>query len=64
MPADEQSQIFDPFFRGRRAVIGQIHGTGLGLHLVKNIVMAHGGTVQVKSAAGKRTEFVMHIPAA
>jgi signal transduction histidine kinase len=64
VPADEQGHIFDPFFRGRRAVSDQIHGTGLGLHLVKNIVVAHGGTLQVKSAAGKRTEFVMRIPAA
>jgi signal transduction histidine kinase len=64
VPADEQAHIFEPFFRGRRAVNDQIHGTGLGLDLVKKIVVAHGGTVQVESAAGKQTEFVMRIPAA
>jgi signal transduction histidine kinase len=64
IPPEEQQQIFDPFFRGRRAVSDQIHGTGLGLDLVKRIVDAHGGTVQVKSAAGKPTEFVLRIPAA
>jgi signal transduction histidine kinase len=64
VPADEQAHIFEPFFRGRRAVNDQIHGTGLGLDLVKKIVTAHGGTVRVKSAAGKQTEFVMRIPAA
>ena len=31
IPADEQAHIFEPFFRGRRALQDQIHGTGLGL---------------------------------
>jgi signal transduction histidine kinase len=42
----------------------QVHGTGLGLNLVKGIVEAHGGTVTVKSAAGKGTEFQILLPAA
>ena len=41
IPLDEQKHIFDPFFRGRRAVQDQIHGAGLGLNLVKKIVEAH-----------------------
>lgn len=64
IPADEQGQIFDPFFRGRRAVEDQVHGTGLGLNLVKKIVEAHGGTIRVTSDPTKGTEFVMLIPAA
>ena len=64
IPADEQPHIFDAFFRGRRAVSDQIHGTGLGLDLVKKIADAHGGSVQVRSAAGRQTEFVLRIPAA
>ncbi len=64
IPADEQAQIFDPFFRGRRAVEDQVHGTGLGLNLVRKIVEAHGGTIRVKSEPSKGTEFVMTIPAA
>ena len=35
--------IFEPFYRGRSAVDGQIQGSGLGLSLVKEIVDAHGG---------------------
>jgi signal transduction histidine kinase len=64
IPADEQGQIFDPFFRGRRALQDQIHGTGLGLNLAKKIIEAHGGSIQVKSAAMKGAEFVVRLPAA
>ena len=64
IPADEQDQIFDAFFRGRRALQDQIHGTGLGLSLVKQIVEAHGGQIQVKSRPTEGTEFVIRIPAA
>jgi signal transduction histidine kinase len=63
IPADEQSQIFDPFFRGKRAIQDQIHGTGLGLNLVKKIVEAHGGTIQVKSEPASGTEFIVRLPA-
>jgi signal transduction histidine kinase len=64
IPADEQAHIFEPFFRGRRALQDQIHGTGLGLNLAKKIVEAHGGSIQVKSAAMKGTEFMVRLPAA
>jgi signal transduction histidine kinase len=63
IPADEQGQIFDPFFRGRRALQDQIHGTGLGLNLAKKIIEAHGGSIQVKSAAMKGAEFIVRLPA-
>jgi signal transduction histidine kinase len=64
IPLDEQPHIFDPFFRGRRAVQDQIHGTGLGLNLVKKIVEAHGGSIRLKSEPMKGTEFIVRIPAA
>ena len=64
IPSDELGHIFDPFYRGKRAVEDQIHGTGLGLSLVKRIIEAHGGTITVQSEPGKGTEFVARIPAA
>jgi signal transduction histidine kinase len=64
IPPDEQDLIFEPFFRGRRAIEDQIHGTGLGLNLVKSIVEAHGGTITVKSASGEGTVFTVRLPAA
>jgi signal transduction histidine kinase len=64
IPADEQPRVFDAFFRGRRAVQDQVHGTGLGLNLVKKIVEAHGGSVGVESAPGQGTAFIVRLPAA
>jgi signal transduction histidine kinase len=64
IPREEQDSIFDPFFRGRRAIEDQVHGTGLGLNLVKGIVEAHGGTITVNSAPGQGAEFTIRIPAA
>jgi signal transduction histidine kinase len=63
IPSDEQAHIFDPFFRGAKAVQDQIHGTGLGLSLVKKIVEAHGGTIRVKSEPMKGAEFIVTLPA-
>ena len=64
IPQDEQKHIFEPFFRGRRAVENQIHGAGLGLNLAKKIVEAHGGTMRVEREPGQGTEFIVRIPAA
>ena len=64
IPPEEQKHVFDAFFRGRRAVQDQIHGTGLGLHLVKRIVEAHGGTVSLESELGAGSTFIVRIPAA
>jgi signal transduction histidine kinase len=64
IPADEQSRIFEAFFRGRRAVQDQIHGTGLGLNLTRKILEAHGGSIHMKSASGAGAEFIVRLPAA
>ena len=62
IPADEQKHIFDAFFRGRKSLRDQIHGTGLGLNLVKKIIEAHGGTVEVQSEPGAGSSFILRIP--
>jgi signal transduction histidine kinase len=63
IPQEEREHIFDSFYRGRRAIHDQIHGTGLGLTLAKKIVEAHGGTIAVKSHLNRGTEFIVRIPA-
>jgi two-component system phosphate regulon sensor histidine kinase PhoR len=52
---DELSKIFRPFFRGRRALEAQVRGTGVGLSVVRHVVDAHGGTIQVESEPGEGT---------
>jgi signal transduction histidine kinase len=64
IPAEEQPRIFDAFFRGHRAVADQVHGTGLGLNLVRQIVEAHGATIEVTNGAASGAEFVVRIPVA
>lgn len=55
-------QIFEPFFRSKEVVDAQIHGNGLGLSLVKQIVTAHGGTVRAESEIGKGSKFTIDVP--
>jgi signal transduction histidine kinase len=64
IPAEELPHIFDPFYRGADAVARQIHGNGLGLSLVRRIVIAHGGRVNVNSRAGVGSSFTITLPAA
>ena len=52
--AEDRKHIFEPFYRGREAVSRQIQGSGLGLHLVRRIVEAHGGSVSVQSEPARQ----------
>ena len=60
IPADERPRIWDRLFRGD--VSRTERGLGLGLSLVKAVVEAHGGSVQVKSEPGKGSMFVVSLP--
>jgi signal transduction histidine kinase len=64
IPAADLPHIFEPFYRGSHAVAGQIHGNGLGLSLVKRIVVAHGGRVSVSSKPNVGTTFTLTLPVA
>ena len=55
--------IFEPFYRGQEALASQIHGTGLGLCMVRKSATDMGGDVTVKSAPGKGSIFTIHLPA-
>lgn len=63
IPGPELKRIFDPFFRGRAARADQIEGSGLGLSLVRRIVDAHDGELQVSSEPGEGTTFTVELPA-
>lgn len=61
IPASELPHVFEPFFRGRRAIDEQIHGTGLGLALVRSAIESCGGEVDVRSRPGELTEFFVRL---
>jgi signal transduction histidine kinase len=64
IPAADLPHIFEPFYRGSDAIERQIHGHGLGLSLVRRIVVAHGGQVTVATRPGAGTSFTITLPAA
>ncbi len=51
-----QERLFEPFFTTRA------EGTGLGLAIVRGVAEAHGGRVEVASAPGSGSEFIVHLP--
>ncbi|MBO0862457.1 MAG: HAMP domain-containing histidine kinase [Chloracidobacterium sp.] len=59
---EELKSIFKPFRRGKAAISSQIHGSGLGLSLVKHIIEGHRGEVNVRSVPGQGSVFTLHLP--
>jgi signal transduction histidine kinase len=49
IPRSEQKKIFEKFFRGEDSLVHETKGSGLGLALVRHIMEAHGGAVEVES---------------
>jgi signal transduction histidine kinase len=62
IPPDELPRIWERLYRGDKS--RSTRGLGLGLSLVKAIVEAHGGGVEVESAPGTGTRFRLRLPAA
>jgi two-component system phosphate regulon sensor histidine kinase PhoR len=56
IPWHERKRVFEEFERGAEAINRRTPGSGLGLSIVKAVVVALGGTVDLKSRIGKGTE--------
>lgn len=64
VPAAEKLRIFEPFVRGAEAEESAIRGSGLGLSIVQEAVLAHHGTVEVEDAhPGTRFKLAWPCPA-
>jgi len=59
----ERKAIFRKFVRGSAAVVGNVKGSGVGLAMVRHIVMAHGGEVTLESEPGRGSTFTLLLPA-
>ncbi|WP_448563193.1 hybrid sensor histidine kinase/response regulator [Trichothermofontia sp.] len=59
IPVAEQATLFQRFRQGNHTR----SGSGLGLHLSRQIVEAHGGTIDVESSVGQGSAFVVRLPA-
>ncbi len=62
IPADRQANIFDPFYRAVTTPSGSPPGTGLGLSVVKHVMEAHRGHIDLESEPGKGSVFVLNFP--
>lgn len=58
IPDEVLPRIFDPFYTTK----GVGEGTGLGLSISYKIVQSHGGKIDVRTAQGKGTEFLVRLP--
>ena len=62
MSPEFAQKIFEPFERERTSTVSRIQGTGLGMAITKNIVDMMGGTIEVQTAQGKGSEFIICVP--
>jgi PAS domain S-box-containing protein len=60
IPASDQEHLFERFFRAGNT--GDIHGTGLGLALVRQVIERHEGSVALTSVVGEGTQVTVKVP--
>lgn len=62
IPPEQINNIFGKFFRAENAVKFQTEGSGLGLYINKNIILAHGGKLWAESEMNRGTTFYFTLP--
>jgi signal transduction histidine kinase len=62
--SDDLPHIFEPFYRSPSVMLAQVHGTGLGLALAKNIAEVMKGRLTVRSSLGNGSTFTLRVPCA
>lgn len=60
--ANDLDRIFKPFVQADGRLSRKFEGTGLGLHITRSIVEAHGGFINVESALGDGATFTITLP--
>jgi signal transduction histidine kinase len=65
IPVSEQERVFDRFYRREDPFTTHTNGAGLGLHIARELAVAMGGALTLRSpAAGTGAEFVLELPRA
>ena len=62
IPAKEQAAVFHKFVRGQSSARANVKGTGVGLAMVHDIVLAHHGRVRLESEVGRGSTFTILLP--
>lgn len=62
IPSEFMPVLFDPFRRAAPAGTSRGEGLGLGLFIANQIVLAHGGSIEVRSSAQEGTCFTVRLP--
>ncbi len=62
IPKEEQKKVFERFYRIDKSHSRKTGGAGIGLAIVKVIVQAHGGKVELESEKGKGSRFHVYLP--
>jgi signal transduction histidine kinase len=61
IPESERGRIFEKMFRGSNASLMKAGGTGLGLYMVKKVVLLLGGAIRFESEENKGTTFFIEL---
>ena len=63
IPPEEQSRVFEKFYRADPQMRRGVGGTGLGLYICNELVTRMGGRIWVKSSSGEGSTFLFELPA-
>jgi len=62
IPEDDRDRIFEAFYQGRTQPRGYVKGSGLGLSIAREYVMAHGGRLEVVEGHGRGARLRISLP--
>ncbi len=62
IPKQQQQKIFETFYQVDSGIDRKFGGAGLGLAIVRGIVLAHGGNIWVESTEGEGSTFFFSLP--
>ncbi len=62
IPEEDRERIFEVFYQSRAPEVGHVRGTGIGLTVVRESVLAHGGSVEIIDGRYKGAHFRVRLP--